>query len=208
MNHISISIRRNNIIHIISIVIMLPVILTGCTTTRTGSTISSTPASSETNSANNDWQVYRHQQEGYSISIPASWTVITSDVGVAYFLTQEGLKLRSSGLTDWETSIAGIQIVGRNEQLDENAQYESILPNHCTVIGWNVIEVDRIAARKYSLDCDNVVSAGTHKEEHIYIPRGNRFTELWLKIEPTTSGTPAPSVDRLVSEFRLESPQR
>ena len=208
MKHISTTIRKSSVIHVFITALMLLIILTGCTSVPTGSTISSTPTSDAASSANPDFQVYRNQREGYSISIPAVWTVSTSDVGAAYFLSQEGLNLRSNGFTDWEASIAGIQIVGRNERSDEDAQYESILPNHCNVVGWSVLEIDSIAGRKYSLDCDNVASTGTHREEHIYIPRGNRFMELWLKIEPATFGTPAPSLDRLVSGFRFESPQR
>lgn len=150
-------------------------------------------------------QPYTNSREHYTVALPPDWTVVTSDVGTAYFLSQASLDARAQGLTDWEASIGGIQFVGRNPKPTENEQYESSLPNHCSIIDWQALEINGTMGRIYTMDCDNVVGLGTHRRQHVYLPQGNRFVEVWLKVDEQVSGLPVPLLAAMLSTFQMAS---
>lgn len=161
--------------------------------------------STSTDESNNLSQKYTNTREGYSILIPSDWTVSTSDTGTAYFLNQQGLVERNKGLSDWEAALGGVQFVGRNPQLTENEQYESILPNHCSIVGWKIFKAIGATGRLYTLDCDNPALSGTIQRQHVYIPQGNRFIEFWLNVESVSSSEPEPLLVAIINGFSFNS---
>jgi hypothetical protein len=58
--------------------------------------------------------------------------------------------------------------------------------------------------RVYTLECDNVVGLGTHRRQHVYLPQGNRFVEVWLKVEAQVSGAPVPLLAAMLATIQLE----
>ena len=149
-------------------------------------------------------QTYTNSREHYTVALPPDWTVVTNDVGFAYFLSQASLEERAKGLTDWEASIGGIQFVGRNPKPTENEQYQSSLPNHCSTIDWQRLEINGTIGRIYTLECDNVVGLGTHRRQHVYLPAGHRFVEVWLKVDAQVAGAPVPLLTAMLATLQLD----
>jgi hypothetical protein len=164
----------------------------------------SPPARIATGSADQLTQTYTNTREQYVVSIPPDWTVVTSDVGTAYFLDQASLDERTKGRTEWEASIGGIQFVGRHPKPTEDEQYEAVVPNHCAIVAWQPFEIKRTTGRIYTLECDQPVGIGTHRRQHVYIPVGARFVEVWLNVEATVSGPPVPLLAAIVSTLYVQ----
>ena len=161
------------------------------------------PALIATDSVADLSQTYTNPREQYVVSLPPDWTVVTSDVGTAYFLNHASRAERAQGRTEWEASIGGIQFVGRQPKPTETEQYESSLPNHCAIVDWQPVTITQMMGRIYTLECDHPLGTGTHRRQHVYIPVGNRFVEFWLNVEPAASGPPVPLLEAIVSTLQL-----
>ena len=194
----------NNTRILTAIIFIILVFLSSCTQL-SGSNLSNNVLTKTAVSNINSFQIYNNQKEHYSISVPSEWAISTSDVGTTYFLNEQSLVLRNKGLTDWESSVGGIQFVGRNEQLSGDAQFNSILPNHCLVETWNEMQINGVVGRRYSLNCDSTTASGMQQRDHIFIPRGSRFIELWIRSDAVTSGSTDGLISKLVSSLRFES---
>lgn len=163
---------------------------------------SSFPSLIATGSPDDLLQPYTNSREDYTVSLPPDWTVITS-LGAAYFLNQAGLDQRSQGRTDWESSIGGIQFVGRHARPTEDERYGSILPNHCSIIDWQPFETNGRQGRIYTLDCDHPVTGGIYRRQHMYIPYGSRFVEVWMNVDRDVSGAPTRLLAAIVATLKL-----
>lgn len=139
---------------------------------------------------------------GYTVLLPAAWTVVVDGLGTAAFLTQAGLAARSGGWSDAEVSVGGIQFVGRIPQPTEDAQYEAILPNHCLEVDHRPVTINEAVGRVYTLDCDNPTGAGTHRRQQLYLPDGPRFIEIRLNVAPTVAGDPTPLLTAIAASLR------
>lgn len=147
-------------------------------------------------------QPYTNTQAGYTVLLPAAWTVAVDDRGTAAFLTQAGLAARRGGWSNAEVAVGGIQFVGRTPQPTENAQYQAILPNHCLEVDHRPVAINGVVGRVYTLDCDNPTGSGTHRRQQLYLPDGPRFIEFRLNVAPTVAGTPTPLLTAIAASFR------
>lgn len=125
-----------------------------------------------------DGRTYTSAEGGYSLPVPAGWEVKPQGGGHIVFRDATG------------EDAGGLDILARKPGPDPE-----YLPNHCSELDRYAISTPAGPGRVFTLECDLPAAGGdprVWREQHAFIPTGDRVYDLWVKMGPQDSGDPVP----------------
>ncbi|HEY0602854.1 MAG TPA: hypothetical protein VGD58_08080 [Herpetosiphonaceae bacterium] len=150
------------------------------------------------------WRSYTNDAGGYTLDIPADWGVVGEPLSSVMFFEPE---VDLDQLTNSEPQFfaGGVDILGFIA--DAPDPYEAVLPNHSAIVEMQPIETPLGAGRVYTLRRDRFQPTGSETvwyAQQAMIPIGSRIVSLWVQVDATTSGAPAPELARMLASLQLK----
>lgn len=133
-------------------------------------------------------ETYASAEGGYALPVPAGWKVKPQGGGQ--------LILHAAG-----ADAGGLDILGRKPGPDPE-----YLPNHSRELDRRVISTPAGPGRVFTLERSLPAASGdprVWREQHAFIPAGDRVYDLWVKVGPQESGEPVPPLGAMLAGFRL-----
>ncbi len=140
----------------------------------------------------------------YTVTVPATWMLVDENAAGLRF---QAVTAAETPTIRWEDQsyIGGITIRSRcAPEQTTDLMYTCILPNHSTVRSFNAVSTPAGVGRVYTLEHSYPV--GDQRRwwaQHAFIPIDRYMFDVWVQVEPQTTGPPVTILEEMLRNFRV-----